>query len=525
MEDEKQREAQIPPELSTFFADNTAQDGHGRQSLRSGVIAMAGRGGNVVIQIVSTIILARALMPEDFGIFAMMAAITALTPVLMDLGTRDAAVQKSRITIDEINALFWLSMGIAIILSLVTALCSSAIANFYHESRLENIALVWTLTFIISALSLQHTALLRRAMMFNKINMIEVGANLFGAAGAVILALAGAGYWALVFRPILTTSAYTLGVWLCCPWIPGVPRMSKGVKEMLTFGTQITLFAVTDAIGRSADRVALGHTKGAEELGYYQNASVIYDNPLGVFGVTVHTVAVTSLAKLRHAPEELKRVWSKALTSLAFFAMPVFVLLAVTGTDIIILLLGEKWLFAGTILTVMALRGPVHVLERSHGWLHVAGGTGGRWVRWGIISSIIQVVAVICGMPFGSLGIAAAGTICVYLLFVPAIVYSGRPFGIGVSHVFQAIGPQLMGAMLAMGSGMILRFMYLSDFPVIARMLILVTVCGTVYLTITIGFFRVTEPLNLAKSLLLDKMPAQVFRYIPKRFRPSIRNQ
>lgn len=486
---------------------------------------MAGRGGNVVIQIVSTIILARLLMPEDFGIFAMMAAITSLTPVLMDLGTRDAAVQKPRITKDEINALFWLSLGIGILIAMATAICSSMIARFYHEPRLENIALVWALTFIMSALSLQHTALLRRAMMFDKINMIEVGANLFGAAGAVILAVGGAGYWALVFRPILTASAYTLGAWLSCPWIPGAPRMSNGVKEMLKFGTQITIFAVTDAIGRSADRVALGYSKGAQDLGYYQNASVIYDNPLGIFGITVHTVAVTSLAKLRHTPDELRRVWSKALSSLAFFAMPVFVFLAVTGPDIIVLLLGDKWLFAGTILTVMALRGPVHVLERSHGWLHVAGGTGDRWVRWGIISSIIQVIAVIGGMPFGSVGIATAGTICVYLLFVPAIVYSGRPFGIGVPHLFQAIGPQLTGAMFAMGSGMMLRFMYLSDVPSLARILILVTVCGTVYLLITIGFFKIVEPLNLAKSLLFENMPAQAFRFVPKRFRPSTRNQ
>ena len=511
--------------LDVFFADNDLSEGHGRQSLRSGVIAMAGRGGNVVIQIASTIILARLLMPEDFGLFAMMAAITSLTPVLMDLGTRDAAVQKPRITRDEITTLFWLSLGIAIVLALVTASCSSVIANFYHEPRLENIVLAWTLTFITSALSLQHTALLRRAMMFDKINVIEVGANLFGAASAVTLALIGVGYWALVFRPILTALAYTMGVWLSCPWVPGTPRMSSGVKEMVTFGTQITIFAVTDAIGRSADRIALGHSKGAEDLGYYQNASVIYENPLGIFGITVHTVAVTSLAKLRHSPDELRRVWSKALSALAFFAMPVFVFLAVTGPDIIVLLLGGKWLFAGTILTLIALRGPVHVLERSHGWLHVAGGTGDRWVRWGIASSIIQVVAVLCGMPFGSVGIATAGTICVYLLFIPAILYSGHPFGINVSHLYRAVGPQLIGALVAMGFGMTLRFLYLSEIQPILRIAILITACGTLYLLLTTGLFRVIEPLNIAKSLIAEHMPPQVYRLLPKKFMPSSRRQ
>lgn len=282
---------------------------------------------------------------------------------------------------------------------------------------------------------------------------------------------------------------------------------------------------MTDAIGRSADRVVLGYSKGAQDLGYYQNASVMYENPLGIFGITVHTVASASLAKLIHAHDELRRVWAKALSTLAFFAMPVFVFLAVIGPDIIVILLGDKWLFAGTILTVMALRGPVHVLERSHGWLHVAGGTGDRWARWGIISSIVQVIAVIIGMPFGSIGIAAAGSVSIYLLFIPAILYSGRPFGISFRHLVKAVGPQLLGALFALGSGLMLRFMYLSDVRSIVRIAILITVSGTVYLLVTVGFFRLVEPLNLAKSLLLNNIPAQAFRFVPKRFRPSTRDQ
>jgi PST family polysaccharide transporter len=134
------------------------------------------------------------------------------------------------------------------------------------------------------------------------------------------------------------------------------------------------------------------------------------------------------------------------------------------------------------------------------------------------------VIAVIIGMPFGSVGIATAGTICVYLLFVPAIIYSGQPFGIGIPHLFRAIGPQLTGALAAMGFGMILRFMYLSEIPSLVRIIILVTACGTIYLLVTIVFFRLVEPLNVAKSFLFENMPAQVSRFVPKRFMPSTRN-
>jgi len=494
--------------LSVYFADNAAKEGHGRQSLRSGASAIFGRGASLVIQIASTVFLARLLMPEDFGVFAMMAALTSLTPVLMDLGTRDAAVQKTHITTAEISALFWFTLGIGICLALATALCSSVIARFFHESRLENIALVWTLTFIFSALSLQHTALLRRAMMFDKINMIEVGANLFGAISAIVLAFTGFGYWALVVRPLLTALVYTVGVWLSCPWIPGLPRMSAGVKEMLTFGAQVTIFALTDAIGRSIDRIALGHTRGAEELGHYQNASALYESPLGIFN-SLHSVAVASLSKLKDNLDELRRTWSIALSSLTFFSMPIFVMLAVTGPDIAVLLLGGKWLYAGTILSVVAMRGPAHVVERTHGWLHLAAGRPDRWMYWGGISSLVQVCAVFCGLPFGTMGVAIAYTVCMYVLFLPAVAYSGRPFGIDVSCVIRVVGPQLAGALCAAVIGFLLRDTYLSDASVLARIVILAFICLVSYLIVTVGLFRLVKPLEVAGSLLSDSLPAR----------------
>lgn len=502
--------------LDTFFADHNPAGEHGRQALHSGAIAILGRATNVLIQILSTFILARLLLPEDFGIFAMMAALTSLTPVLMDLGTRDATVQKSRITTDEVSALFWLSLLIGLSLALATGMGSALIANFYHESRLEMIALVWMLNFILSALSLQHTALLRRAMMFDRINLIEIGSNLSGAMTAIVLAYLGWGYWALVVRPICASFLYLIGVWVSCPWIPGKPRLSSSVKEMVRFGSQITIFAVMDAIGRSADRIALGHAKGATDLGYYQNASVIYDNPLQIFGITVHTVAATALSKLRETPDELRRLWSRALSSLAFFSMPVFVILAVAGPDIVVLLLGDNWHAAGLLLTIMALRGPAHVIERSHGWLHVAAGKGDRWVRWGIISCVLQIVAVIAGMPYGSVGIATAGTILIYLIFIPAVAYSGYPFGIDARQVLRTIGPQLIAALCSAGTGLALRSIYLLDYQPLARVSVLFVLCLLMYLAITIGLFRLMEPLRMARSLAERMLPPQLANLIAK---------
>ena len=99
---------------------------------------MASRGVNIVVQLGSTFVLMRYLLtPEDVGLVGMVSAITGFAPVLIDLGTRDAAVQKSKITQEEVSALFWLTMGIGGALAVALAICSPLIASFYRSDTGE----------------------------------------------------------------------------------------------------------------------------------------------------------------------------------------------------------------------------------------------------------------------------------------------------------------------------------------------------------------------------------------------------
>jgi PST family polysaccharide transporter len=493
--------------LNRFFDENKAGEGHGRRSLRGGLFSMASRGANIVIQIGSSVILARLLTPGDFGLVGMVTAITGFAPVLIDLGTRDAAVQKARITEEEVSALFWLTVGIGGGLALLLALCSPLIAAFYGETELQKIAVVSAITFVISAASCQHLALLRRAMMFKQIAVLEVGSNLVGSVSAVYMAWTGHGYWSLVFKPVVAAVVTLLGVLACCRWVPGIPRLTPGVKEMLGFGLNVTGFTIADYIGRAADRVMIGHQMGKAELGYYDRAFFVYDNTLGLLAISLHSVAVASLSKLRDNIEELKRSWAKALSTLAFYAMPAFALLAVAAQDVIVLVLSEKWLYTGTIVSVLALRGIPHVVERTLGWLHVPAGRSDRWMRWGLIGTSAQLLALFCGLPFGTMGIASAYAISMYLLFIPAIAYAGQPLGIGAKDVIRTVGPQLAGALGCAALGFALRLWVVPDLPRLLRIPLLAAACGVFYLLVVVGLFKVGKPLEVGWTALKEMLP------------------
>ncbi len=484
-----------------YFEDAAAGKELHRHSLRSGAVSVVAQATNMAVQVVSTIVLARLLLPEDFGLVAMVSAVTGFATIFVDLGTRDALAQRDSVTEGEVSALFWITFGMGLALATVTVVSAPFIARFYREPRLEHIAIALSLIFVLPGLYYQQHALMRRAMMFRKLAVIDVSSNVSATFIAILLAYQNYGYWALILKQILTALFTTIGVWVSCGWWPRHPKFTAGVKELLKFGLNITGFTITDFVTRSADRVALGYTTGPRELGYYQNAFVIYDNPLALFN-PLHNVAVATLSKLRADPAALKRAWSTALSSMTFFAAPAFAVLAATGQDLVVLLLGSKWASAGVILSIIALRGPAHVVERTLGWLHVAAGRPDRWRHWGLASCVVQLVALFCGLPFGAVGVATAYTVCMYLLFFPAIVYAGKPLGIGAVDVLRAVGPQVITALGVAALGFLLSHTVFPDMLPLVRLLVLSVLCGAIYLVIMIFGFRMTRPLAIASSLI-----------------------
>lgn len=487
-----------------YFAENKAYAGLGRASLHSGVIFVMARGANIFVQLASTILLARILSPHDFGLVAVVLALVGFAPMLIDLGTGEASTQKTHITPAEISTLFWLNVAVSLVLTVLLIGSSGAIARLFGEPSITGIALALSVTFVLTAMSNQHSALMRRAMQFHRIAMIDISANLVGSIVSVALALGGWGYWSLVAKPIVTAGWTAVAAWMSCRWVPGRPRISPAAKELVGFGLGVTGFTMTDYLVKSADRLAIGYFQGAGPLGYFQNAFTIYSNVLSILTEPLHNIAASSLSKLRNDIDGLKRAWETALSTLSFFSAPAFAILAVIGQDFVVLLLGQKWAPAGPLLCIFAVRGIAHSIERSMGWLHVAVGRADRWMRWGLYSAIVQLMALVAGLPFGVTGVATAYAVAMFGLFVPALVYSGRPIGIRSRDVLQAIGPQTIAGLTAVAVGYAVQLEFLADFPQLMRIFVSGLLCLATYLAIAVGLFRVTAPLQLAFSVLRD---------------------
>lgn len=494
---------------SIFFADNRATDDLAARSVRSGMVSVAARIVNALIQVASLIVLARLLAPHDFGLVAMVSAILGFAPFLIDLGLSDATVQRATLRPAEASALFWLTTALGATLSLAIVLAAPLIARFYGEPQLELIAIVIAPSVLLTALSLQHRALMRRAMMFREVAFVAVGAELVSTAVTIVLAREGAGYWALVAKPIVTALTALVATVALCRWWPGKPAFDANVRHMLRFGANVTAFTFADFIGRNVDRVGVGYFFGTRPLGFYDKALSVYESSVYLIAGPLHSVATASLSKLRDDPPQFRARYADAIATLTFFSVPAFAVLAVAGQDVVVLLMGDKWLAAGLLLSIVALCGPAHIIERSQGWLHVAAGRADRWARWGLVSSASQVLAVAFGLPFGAEGVAWAYAICIYALFVPSTLYAGRPVGMRLSMLARALGPQYVAGIVAGATAFFLLRELFASAPPGVRIAVALAVCGLVYLVVVLAVLRVRRPVYIACTVARDLLPSR----------------
>src|ERR1043166_3606811 len=177
----------------------------GRLAARGGIILALGQGIQLLLSVASTIVLARLLAPEDFGLVAMVAPFIGFLAFFRDSGLQMATVQRETIHHAQVSTLFWLNLGLGFVLMLLLAAASPAIARFFARGELTWITLAYALNMVIGGASIQHAALLSRRMALTKLSIAAIAGQVIGLAAAVMGALLGLRYGALVAMAIAAT--------------------------------------------------------------------------------------------------------------------------------------------------------------------------------------------------------------------------------------------------------------------------------------------------------------------------------
>src|SRR5262245_17724291 len=267
---EKAKDSAFVPKQQTFYlgTDDLASD-LGLHTARGAAVTIASQGLKLALNLISTMVLARLLTPEDYGLVGMVAVITGFVGIFKDLGLSSATIQRADLNEGQISTLFWVNVVGRVAIMILTVSLAPLVARFYGDQRLLWITIVTAGGFVCGGLTVQHEALLKRRMRFVALATAEIVSLVVSLVVAIEFAWHGAKYWALVISQLTGALVYAASVWTLCRWRPGSPVLDSGARLMLAFGRNLTGFTVMNYFARNLDNMLIGRYWGSEQLGLY----------------------------------------------------------------------------------------------------------------------------------------------------------------------------------------------------------------------------------------------------------------
>jgi len=399
----------------------------GERALLGGVVTFTAQGIKFVLNLTSAAVLGRLLNPNDFGVVGMVLAITGLLALFKDAGLSTATIQREQVTQNQVSNLFWLNILFGAVICLLSFAVAPLVAWFYHDPRLTRIMWLLSLTFLITATTVQHQALLTRQMRFTALAVIDVASMLAGVILGASLALLGFQYWALVGMQLSVAVVTLILTWMASGWSPTAPKRNSDVRSLVNFGLHLTVADLVGCMTANTDSMMIGRSFGASALGLYSRASVLLSRPISQVITPIAAVLVPVLSRLQSDPVRYRRTFLKVYDALVFVTFPCAAVGLVVAEPVVLLVLGPKWkdavpLFAG--FALVAITAPLTYVPS---WLFMSQGRGRDQLYSYLIAGPVTVLAYLFGLHWGPLGVVIALAIANPAVLLPVVYYvAGR---------------------------------------------------------------------------------------------------
>lgn len=451
--------------------DHLRKDLHAR-SFRGSVVTLGGQAVKFLLGLLSTAVLARLLRPQDFGLIGMVTSITAFVALFRDLGLSNATVQRSEVTHVQVSFLFWVNVALSVAVALVVLALAPLIAWFYREPRLVWITVVLSLSFIFSGLTVQHQALLRRQMQFKALAIRDAVSLASGIVTGITFAWLGFGYWSLVAAQVTTSIMNCILVWTICGWRPGAFQRRVGARGMLAFGGHLTAFNVLNYFTRNFDNILVGRVLGAAPLGIYSKAYGLLMLPISQINFPMAAVLLPGLSRLQNDPREYAKLFLSATRSIALITVPIVVFSFFFSRDIVLVLLGRRWLAVAPVFQLLAPAALFGAISFAPGWLCQSLGRSRRQFHYALISAPICVAGFLIGIRWGIAGIAISYSVTFSFLFWGYVWYSSKDSPVRCSEIAVGFASAFLTSLFAGAVAWTLRSSLPYDTPPVVALLL-----------------------------------------------------
>jgi O-antigen/teichoic acid export membrane protein len=406
-----------------------------------------------VLSLGSTFVIARLLIPEDYGAVALVTTILGVLYLVANIGLPWTIVQSDKLNQPTLNTLFIFTGTIGFLAWILCCISGYSLAFFYNSPKLTSIAVALGSCLVFRNLSIVPLALIRRQVRQDLLTIIQTTGLVLSISIAIGIAWLGGHYWALVAQQITNELiGFTLAL-RYSTFRLAHPASIKSLFPFLHFGGHLGITNILNSIQRSTPQLVLGFF-GSEYAGLFNRAAWLKDMPYTYTALSLNDVMIPSLLAFRNQPIRLENAYHKALRGVASIGCLFAVWLGATATQTIPILLGPKWLPAAEILTILTPAGVMLPIYGTLTWLYIATGRSKEMLIRSFIMMATIITACLVSIPMGAKAVVTVVSLTsAFPISWAAIFLAHKTANISFSKTFKALLPILVSSAFAFFAG------------------------------------------------------------------------
>lgn len=438
----------------------------------------AERSGAQLVTFVVSIVLARLLMPEDYGTIALVTVFTTIMQVFVDSGLGTALIQKKDADDLDYSSVFYFNFVVCIFLYLVMLLAAPFIAAFYNMPELVAVVRVISLTIIISGVKGVQQSYVSRNMLFKRFFYATLGGTVFSAFLGIGLAYAGFGIWAIVAQQLSNTAIDTLILWITVKWRPKLMFSWKRLKGLLGFGWKMLCSALLDTVYNNLRSLLIGKVYSSTDLAYYNEGKKFPNLIVTNINTSIDSVLLPAMSKEQDDKDRVKNMTRRSIMVSCYIMAPLMIGLACCASNIVVVVLTEKWLpcvFFLQIFCITYMFYPIHTANLN---AIKAMGRSDLFLKLEIWKKVIGMVLLLSTM---FISVKAMAYSLLISTLTSMIINSWPNKKLLDYSLLEQMKDILPSILLAVGMGVAVYLIGLIPFPTLPLLLIQVVCGGLIY--------------------------------------------
>lgn len=364
------------------------------------------RGSVQVIQLFITIILARILMPSEYGIIALIMVFVNICSVIVDGGFNTALIQKKNADNIDFSTIFFFGLLMSFIMYGVMFMASPSIADFYNQPELVPIIRVVSLVLILYSINAVQNAFVSRNLLFRKMFICSLGSVISSGMIGVIMAYHGYGVWALVAQLLIGQLMSTIIMWIVLGWRPQMVFATDRLKSLLNYGWKIFASGIIISVFVNIRKLIIGKFYAPSSLAYFERGDQFPNLIMTNIQSSVQAVLFPVFAKEQEDKARVKHILRRSTKMNCFVIYPLMMLLIVSAKPLILFILTEKWLPAVEFMQIFCIANFFRPITIPNFDAIMALGYSDITLKLEIIKKIVDVSFLVIAVFFGVYAIA-----------------------------------------------------------------------------------------------------------------------